>query len=327
MLQGGVCMTPEETTDDATDPAVIDGDVAVIANSAPDTDTVMRPVVGGFAIAYSRRGAGSPGSFGWDLDSADSNRDATLMPLSNGGVALVDEDSEVDENDGDVDVPPEPSVADGPWMLADPSAQLAWNEYMTALAADETGHDVIAVVPPAYAVGSGGSILTANVAITGSSLSVTAPSGSNALYLTVLRPHRNCKPQNPSTWQYYQGTAPGAGPILSYWWPLVKCVNLGGNGVFGKFKFIDNLPGSHGTLNGTFVLYLKHHDRVIAEGRRLVAERTPFETRTFPGKRWSGVRRYCAHLYQKVKYANGAYDIIPVPNVRRCVWWSADGSL
>jgi hypothetical protein len=87
-LDDVLCMVPMQTTSAETPARIVGGDSALRANSAPGTDTIVRPTPRGVAVVQSRRGADAPTSFTWRIGLPSGRR---LLSLQNGDVAIVDE--------------------------------------------------------------------------------------------------------------------------------------------------------------------------------------------------------------------------------------------
>jgi hypothetical protein len=86
-LDNVVCLVPTQTTLAETPARIVGGDSALRANSAPGTDTIIRPTPAGIAIVQSRRDASAPTSFTWRLGLPSGKR---LLVLRNGDVAIAD---------------------------------------------------------------------------------------------------------------------------------------------------------------------------------------------------------------------------------------------
>jgi hypothetical protein len=87
-LDNVVCVVPMQTTFVETPARIVGGDSALRANSAPGTDTIVRPTPRGVAIVQSRRGADAPTSFTWRLGLPSGKRP---LSLQNGDVAIADQ--------------------------------------------------------------------------------------------------------------------------------------------------------------------------------------------------------------------------------------------
>ena len=83
-----LCMVPMQTTSAETSARIVGGDSALRANSAPGTDTIVRPTPRGIAVVQSRRSADAPTSFTWRLGLPSGKR---LLSLQNGDVAIADQ--------------------------------------------------------------------------------------------------------------------------------------------------------------------------------------------------------------------------------------------
>lgn len=66
MPEGGVtmagiaCITPSSITTAATEATVVHGDSAVFANTAPETNTIVRPTAGGVSLIQAINGPNAP---------------------------------------------------------------------------------------------------------------------------------------------------------------------------------------------------------------------------------------------------------------------------
>jgi hypothetical protein len=86
-LDSVLCMVSMQTTSAETPARIVGEDSALRANSAPGTDTIVRPTARGVAVVQSRRGADAPTSFTWRLGLPSGKR---LLSLHNGDVAIAD---------------------------------------------------------------------------------------------------------------------------------------------------------------------------------------------------------------------------------------------
>lgn len=192
-LDDALCMVPKQTTADETNATIVNGDSALRANTAPDTDTIVRPTASGVAVVESLRGEQAPDSFGWKLGLRPGDR---LRKLSDGGVAIVDPSHEAPATRS---TPDEPATVERPEALPDAAAQLAESRYEIALAEQETGHRVVGVVTPPYAVDSNGSSEAAPMRRSGArSLTVSASPGADAVVLTVATKRRKRHKRKPT---------------------------------------------------------------------------------------------------------------------------------
>jgi hypothetical protein len=87
-LDDVLCMVPVQTTSAETPATIVGGDSALRANSAPGTDTIIRPTPRGVAVVQSRRGGYAPTSFTWRLGLPSGMR---LVSLQNGDLAIADQ--------------------------------------------------------------------------------------------------------------------------------------------------------------------------------------------------------------------------------------------
>ncbi len=82
VLDDVVCMVPTQTTPAETPATVVNRDAALYANSAPDTDTIVRPTASGVTVVESLRGPDAPTSFTWRLGLPDGEELAQLARVS-----------------------------------------------------------------------------------------------------------------------------------------------------------------------------------------------------------------------------------------------------
>ncbi len=152
------CFTPATLTTAATNATVTNGDVAVFANTAPETDTAIRPTAMGATIVHSLRGPDAPDSFSWNVTVPPSQE---LIELPSGAVAIVDTGSEV--SGGTAQIPPEPEKS--PQDLADAEAQLEKGDYQLITASDETSFEVLAVIAQPWVVLAQGGVVPALIEV------------------------------------------------------------------------------------------------------------------------------------------------------------------
>jgi streptogramin lyase len=133
------CFRPLETSSHALDPTIVNGDVAVFANSAPDTDTVLRPTALGMTIVQHIRGANAPSAYSWEVALGE---DEELELMKNGDVAIISP-SGVDLEDVN---PPSPPDGEGVGSLGSVEAQLEDAAYDIAGALNEADGEVKLVV-------------------------------------------------------------------------------------------------------------------------------------------------------------------------------------
>ncbi len=179
-LDGVLCMAPTQTTSAETRATIVNGDAALHANSAPDTDTIIRPTASGFALVESLRGANAPMTFSWKVGLPSGSR---LRALDNGGAAIVDSSHAAPVSQK---TPKEPAPVGWSNSMTDAAGQLARDRYELARAARETGRRVLAVVSPPYAVDAKGKPSTVRLRNGGAqTLTIATPPDVEALVLTV----------------------------------------------------------------------------------------------------------------------------------------------
>ncbi len=106
MLGEMACLVPTQTTSGKTGAGIVNGDTAVWANSAPDTDTFVRPTASGMTMLQSIRGPAAPDSYSWQV-ALPEDAGGQLRALSSGRIAVVD--------------PAEPSEIDDGWVVPAPT--------------------------------------------------------------------------------------------------------------------------------------------------------------------------------------------------------------
>jgi sugar lactone lactonase YvrE len=139
-LAGIACVTPSAVTTAATQATVVHGDAAVFANTAPETDTVIRPTAGGTSLVQAVNGPNAPNGFSWNVTVPVGME---LEKLPSGDIAIVRATEE--ESEGTADLP-EPSSAKTPAALNNAGIQLESAEYQLASAQAQTSHEVIGVI-------------------------------------------------------------------------------------------------------------------------------------------------------------------------------------
>jgi hypothetical protein len=174
-----LCLKPMQTTANETSAEIVNGDSALYANAATDTDTIVRPTATGETVIQSLRGAGSPTSFSWKVGLRD---DLQLQQLSSGAIALVDPTQDPPE---DLTVPNPPN-AQSPGAIANASTQMAQSRYEVAVAEQETGYGVEGVIARPYTVDASGNTTVATMTLTGDTITVQSNPGAKALVLAAL---------------------------------------------------------------------------------------------------------------------------------------------
>jgi hypothetical protein len=178
-----LCMRPVEATEDETAADVVPGaPVAVYANSAPETDTLIRATPLGDILVMHARGANAPETFSWRI-RLDSELEK-VVELPNGGLALVNtEGSDLPEQE----LPSNPSNANEPAGFVSVEAQIQASLYDLAVANNVAAGQVLAVIPPPVAINSEGEQVAAELTYDPFSkrISATRPEEAAAL---IMRP-------------------------------------------------------------------------------------------------------------------------------------------
>jgi hypothetical protein len=147
-----ICLAPTTTTTHETGALRVAEDSVVHANTAPSTDTVIRPTMFGTTVLEHIRDASAPDAFTWQVELESGEQ---LVELPDGGVAIVD----VTQPDF---VPPD-GVPDMPQAdldsVGDVVTQAQTTEHELALANEAVNGQVKAVIAPPFAeTEDGGSV-------------------------------------------------------------------------------------------------------------------------------------------------------------------------
>jgi hypothetical protein len=145
-LKGIACLSPVQTTSAATEAKVVEGAAAVFANTAPETDMVIRPTTYGTTVIQSLRGSNAPTSYSWHVVL---NPNEKLIKLPSGAVAVTQAGSKGGEG---VEVPPAPESLHSGQVLDGAAAQLEVGEYELTKAEAETTEVIVAVIPHPWVV-------------------------------------------------------------------------------------------------------------------------------------------------------------------------------
>lgn len=156
-LENVACIEPAETTE-AEEPVRQVGDAAVFANTAPATDTVVRPTATGASLIQSARADASPETFYWNLGLNDGDQ---LEELDNGGIAIVDPEAAAPI---ELTVPSEPTPA-AEVLLKSSDAQLARSDYELRSAMAETGFVVTGVISRPFVLDSNNQVTLGTASI------------------------------------------------------------------------------------------------------------------------------------------------------------------
>jgi Domain of unknown function (DUF6973) len=138
------CLQPLETSIDALKPTIVNDVGVVYPNSAPDTDTVVRPTAAGTAVVQRVRGEDAPSEFSWKVQLEPGQE---LVELEDGSIAVVDPEG--------IDLDPEsipPAPQKGMAILTDAEAQIEQAEHDLAAANEELTGEVAMVIPAPMAL-------------------------------------------------------------------------------------------------------------------------------------------------------------------------------
>lgn len=303
VIGDGVCLMPLQTTADETAPVVANDDSVVIANTATDTDTFVRPTVSGQMITLSEHGPNAPSSFEYELDVPQGAELEELNDGANaGGIAVVDPTTEVlatSTEDGvttTMVVPPAPANGPNVADLNDTEAQLARNEHAVAAAEIETGHEVVAVIPAALSVSGSGATQSVDVEVRGGgkAIKITPPVPAEQLVFEMVRPDARCASHNGLN------TFTNGVPFYEaiYHEQCIWDTSLGANAIW------KTLPGS---ISHRTPVRLQNR-LFVGEGTHLVARSNevfhPVWTQQQPlildanYGRWAGRQQWCGRLHQ-----------------------------
>jgi hypothetical protein len=186
------CLVPTVTTADQTPADIVDETAAVYANSAEDTDTIVRPTATGATVVQSRRSAAAPRTFSWRVELPPAYE---LQVLPSGDIGIVD--TTFDEPE-ERTLPTPPSGMGMPALLSDASTQLATATYLTTQAEHATGHMIAGVLSAPYALDAAGQPVPASMSLDGvGTVTVSAGEGAQSVILNtaanVARPRTNVK--------------------------------------------------------------------------------------------------------------------------------------
>jgi hypothetical protein len=171
-----LCMQPLHKTDATDAPVEVGGDAVLYANSAPETDTVVRPTAYGTTIVEHLRGPASPSSFSWEIKLGPGEE---LRKLANGSVVVVKTGVNVDEVEVPSGVPPLE-----PGSIPDVEAQQIRTGANLAEANNAVEGEVTAVIAAPQAVLDNGSTAPALLQISGGQI-VTATLPANVVAETI----------------------------------------------------------------------------------------------------------------------------------------------
>lgn len=221
-----ICTTPTSVSPGASDPEEVRvGDEtlsALYANSAPGTDTLVRPTPVGSSSLLQLRDPESPGEFSWQVDLQP---DQELKELPGGAVAVVEPvpaDSEIITTG---DAPPAvPAMENRLAALRD--SELYFDQSTGALlrALEEVPDEIVAVIPNAWAMDAADRPVATSLAVSGSNtvtMRIVKDDVPPAAY-PVIAAHEVIVADSLDEWEVLQsedetaaepGSAPGAPPI------------------------------------------------------------------------------------------------------------------
>jgi hypothetical protein len=163
-----LCMQPSQKTSAASAPVEVGGDGVLYANSAPETDAIVRPTSFGTTIVEHRRGPASPSSFSWEIKLGPGEE---LRKLTNGSVVVVKNGVDVDNVEVPTGVP-----ALTPEAIPDVEAQQLRAGANLAEANNAVEGEVTAVIAIPRALLNNGSTVPAQLYISGGEIvSATLP--------------------------------------------------------------------------------------------------------------------------------------------------------
>jgi len=288
-LEDVICLVPTQTTADETDAHIVNGDSALYANSATDTDTIVRPTASGETIIESLRGPDAPNSFSWEVGLPDG---AELRELEGGGIAVVDPSEPADP---DLWVPPAPDGETDPAAIPDASAQVDNAHYQNARAEQETGLAVAAVIAPPYAVLANGSIQPTPVTISGPSrITAQSPPMARTLAVAAVKGPAKCLP-----WNGLELVFPGGQDVA----PVSSqiCIVDHKEGTYGLWKGKGPGPSGNYHLSARLQLRTEIAGNLHSRSREAIILDLPSKLRTRTAK---SKARWCTRLWQHTRNVN-----------------------
>ncbi|MGE5336022.1 MAG: amidase domain-containing protein [Nitrososphaerota archaeon] len=145
-LKGVACIAPAETTTAVTEAHLANGDSAVFANTAPETQTLIRPTAAGTTVVQALTGEGAPTSYSWHVNL---NADEKLVELPSGAAAII---RPAGEEGGEVKEVEQPKAVESPTTLNDAAQQLEAALYQRIQAESDTHEAVVAVISRPWVV-------------------------------------------------------------------------------------------------------------------------------------------------------------------------------
>ncbi|MGN6663868.1 MAG: amidase domain-containing protein [Solirubrobacterales bacterium] len=158
-IKGVACIAPTAVTTASTEAKVVNGDAAVFANTAPETDTLLRPNAAGMTMVQSLRGSSAPTRISWNVAL---NPDENLVELPSGAVAVTHDGTEAT---GETPEIVEPEGMHSAAVLNDAELQQETSQYQLIKAEAETPEEVVAVIPQPWIILHQGSIMPLKIAV------------------------------------------------------------------------------------------------------------------------------------------------------------------
>jgi streptogramin lyase len=158
-IKGVACISPTTVTTATTEAKVVNSDAAVFANTAPETDTLLRPNAAGVTVVQSLRGSSAPTTISWNVTL---NPNENLVELPSGAVAITRKGTEAT---GETPELVEPGGMRSPAVLNDAELQLETGQYQVVKANSETTEEVVAVISQPWVILSQGSIMPLKIEV------------------------------------------------------------------------------------------------------------------------------------------------------------------
>jgi hypothetical protein len=173
-LDDVACLVPTQTTSEAKPAALAAGDSAIYANTATDTDTVIRPTSSGETIVENLRSADSTRDFSWKVGVEEGDQ---LQQLASGAIAIVQTDEPAPAG---LTVPSQPDNLQDSDAIHLAAAQLDAYQYEVSAAEQETGKSVDGVLAPPYGIDSSGAVVQASLTLDNTNtVTLHSPAGAS----------------------------------------------------------------------------------------------------------------------------------------------------
>lgn len=164
------CLVPNQTTANSTEAVIVNNDSAVYANTATETDTVVRPTPNGTATIQRLRSSSAEDTFEWSLDLGPYE---SIVELNNGGIAVVNTNVPVA-----AEAVSDPNLLTDLSELSDSALQMEQSNYNFQYAEAQTEYAVVSVIAPPQSFSSTGVSVPTSL----------TKAGSNKLKLIVSSP-------------------------------------------------------------------------------------------------------------------------------------------